>query len=137
MDDEPVQATLAEPTRPNKKDLAPTPVALAMVIGMFQSPLVPVATFWPDSYQWQPMGLSFLFSMLFLVKSPTIWWIGCLLHSGLLVCFLLSAVFYSGFVPPAASQYLGLVGIFTSGLILWMLARPSARKYYFRTRKTM
>lgn len=128
---------MAERPLRKKKDLAPTPVAMAMVIGMFQSPLVPLATFWLGSLTWQPMALSFLFSMFFLVRSPGIWWAGIVFNSGLLIAFTVGIMMPLNSSIPIPFQHLGLVGIFSSVLILWMFSLPSARRYYFRSPKTI
>lgn len=106
-----------------------------MVVGMFQSPLVPLATFWMDDTMWQPMGMSFLFSMLFLLRHPGIWWSDILFNSGLLVSFTLGTIFCSDCIPYPFQSF-GLLGILSSAGILWMFSLPSARSYYFPTAKT-
>lgn len=107
-----------------------------MVVAMFQSPLVPLGTFWLGSLMWQPMGLSFLFSMFFLVRSPAIWWTGILCYSGLLVSFTVGTFLCDGCIP-APFQGFGPIGILSSAGILWMFSLQSARRYYFRKPKTI
>jgi len=106
-----------------------------MVIGMFQSPLVPLGTYWFGSYTWQPMGMSFLLCMFFLVRSPTIWWIGNLFNVGLLVSLVLGTFFCLGCIP-LEFQVFGLIGILSSTVILWLFSLQSTRRFYFPASKT-
>ncbi|PQO46229.1 hypothetical protein [Blastopirellula marina] len=131
VDEELVQAQLVdEPKRRKKKDLAPTPVVLAMMAGMFLSPLVPSALLFLGPGSVLIAMLTMVLSMLLLTKTPFTRGMGQIYFGA--VAFLFFAKI--AFPPPDMStgfRLATLAGLVLSAGIVILLSLPISRRFYF------
>lgn len=131
IDEEPVPAQLVdEPRRRKKKNLAPTPVVLAMLAGMFLSPLVPAAVLFLGPGSVLIAMLTMVLSMLLLTNTPFTWGMGEIYFGIVALLFFVPI----GFPPPDASRGFLLAtfaGLVLSVGIVILLGLPASRGFYF------
>ena len=104
---------------------------MAVVGGMFLTPLVPIAIMPILNFGWMIVGGYFLLSMLLLMKSPGTWWTGNLFYIALLLAFLTMTIVMPAAIPDEIWKY-GNVGTLLCVLVIGLLWLPSSRRYYFR-----
>ena len=137
VDEEPVRAQLVdEPKRrKKKKNLAPTSVVLAMLAGMFLSPLVPAAVLFLGPGSVLIAMLTMLLSMLLLTNTPFTWGMSEI-YFGIVALLFIAPV---GFPPPDASRgflLASLAGLVLSVGIVILLGLPTSRRFYFGLTKS-